>query len=111
MANSGVLTLTGSGRSALAATTVLKEIQWYISTPGRTQFTNTAAPRRVMHAGWFALGYHNFTANGGTSESVMWWRYIDFEMVDYILPLSLVFGDSLWYALGNGVTVKTTVYW
>ena len=111
MANSGWLTITGKGRSAISPSGYIKEILLAISVTGQAIYESPSNPKRTWKAGWVALGYHNVTMSTVTAESVMWWMFITMNMHDIILPASTVYGDSLWYQLNTGVTVLAEVVW
>lgn len=111
MANSGYQTLTGSGRIAISATTYIKEINYYLSVLGNSEPRPSATVQRIMHAGWYAIGYHNQTNDGVTNDWYYFQEYFDFQYRDHVLPLNLVFGDSIFYFVQNGVTVRLIAYW
>jgi hypothetical protein len=111
MASSGFLTITGEGRTAIAFTAYVKETVGRVSVLGQTQVLGTTSPKRLMHAGWFGYGYFNQTLDGVTLSTVTWWKYIDMDGWDIILPTSIVFGDSIFYKMGAGVTARIDTFW
>lgn len=111
MASSGFLTIAGEGATAVAFTAYVKEIVGRISVAGLTQYLGTVSPRRVMHAGWFGIGYAGQVLDGVTISTVTWWQYIEVEYFDIILPVSTVFGDHVYYRMGSGVTARMDFFW
>jgi len=111
LASSGVLTMVGTSRIAITPTGQIKEHRGRVSVPGRLDYMSTSSPRRIMHAGYMALGYHAVPFDTATVDFVMYWMYLPFEYWDFVLPAATVFGDSLWFHMLNGVTARIELFW
>lgn len=74
------------------------------------QFRSVVVPRRVMHAGWFALGYSPTGALGVTNGLILWHKYLEFEHEQMLMDPPLVV-DGLLYRLPLGHQYNIDVYW
>jgi len=104
----GVYTVTGEGSQAFGANENILYINTWVSVLGQAQVLTGGSPRRLMHAGWWALGYAAgvFTAS---PIAILRWAYLDWESQSFVFsthgggPINC---DHLYYKLGAGVTAK-----
>jgi hypothetical protein len=116
MPSSGVITAVGEGEFLLGTFAPVEEVHIIITVPGfSVQYRSATQPRRVMHAGYVAMG-HNF--NGGPSSpanpsTVTWHKYVEFEDEwgrPQLNPTPFYFERVLW-AIPMGVTVTVEATW
>ena len=100
-----VFDATGEGVWTLAASRSCFAIDAELIVPGgRVQFTSETDPRRVMHAGWYAIG--EFW--GATTHGVTWWRFMEHERETtfFDTPKGV---HTVIYRVEPGCTIEITV--
>jgi hypothetical protein len=106
---SQTFSVTGDGESLFAGGTfTITTVSARITVAGySTQFRSGGVPRRVMHAGWVALG----SLSGTTpTRFVSWFSYLDFDGQYFqVSPSQAV--DRIIYSIPAGTTVSVTVYY
>jgi hypothetical protein len=108
MATFGVYTVTGQGSQSLGGAQNLIYINTWISVLGPAQVITLTGPKRIMHAGWWALGY-----SGGVFPSsppaILKFKYFQFESESIVFATaggSPVNANTLYWNLPAGVTAK-----
>ena len=108
MTSLGVQTATGEGEQLFGGFFQVEEVHAIITVPGRVEFRNLNQPRRVMHAGWVALG-HNFAGGAssfGNPSTVTAFKYIEFED-EWIIPRwpANWYFERMFWSIPIGITV------
>ena len=108
MATFGVYTVTGEGKQSFGGNVNIIYCNTWVSVLGATQVLSNGAPKRIMHAGWWGLGYDTGVFPSST-VAILRWKYLEFESESIVFatfqggPINC---DHLYYHLAPGVTCK-----
>ncbi len=108
MALFGPTQVSGESSFFFNANVDVQFVNVWVDTLANTQLLSNASPQRIMHAGWFGLGY---AAGVFTSAppSINWWKYLEFESESLYLPRAAggaVNCDTFYWRLNTGVTMQ-----
>jgi hypothetical protein len=96
--------VSGDGVESLGASVgAVGAVQAQLNEAGDVRFLSETTPRRLMHAGWFALRYGE--------AAVTWFHYLQLED-EYIslIPFDIIATDLI-YHFDPGVSCYLWVYW
>ena len=82
MATLGPISCTGDGAYPIGSTVQLVDFYVALTVPGLSKFVSTVAPRRVLSAGWYAIGFEHWLGDPGNPPLVTLWKWLDFEYED-----------------------------
>jgi len=102
-------TLSGSGRVAITGGGgPYIDIFAHLLSPGRTEFLNTDDPAKLLHAGYYGLGWD---APGSGTTTVNWFKYLDFEREVIAFAALTAYGDYLVWHMEGGATIEVGLDW
>lgn len=95
--------LTGSGAIHLVSAVSIVRVAWTCDVLGQAQRVSNTESLKLMHAGWVSVGGYNGGPAGNSSDSVSWWKFIEFESEQRVMEQGPLLCDCVQYFLQNGV--------
>lgn len=111
MAQVANVVLSGDGVIDLgAAFNVTYWLGHFVTLPSRAAILDSVTPRRILHAGWIALGF-SLDAGDGTSRPTYWsGRWLDAEDYAYVVPTEEYGAHFVRYHVGVGGSLQFAAY-